>query len=61
LIHTKTKLWIWLGANVPKANQEKYLEVAQQMASLLQEHERASKKLLTVHQGDEGSDFWAEF
>jgi len=49
LIHTKTKLWLWIGANVPKANAEKYLEVGQSMARLLQEHERASKKLITVH------------
>lgn len=61
LIHTKTKLWLWIGANVPKANTEKYMEVGQQMARLLQEHERASKKLITVHQGEEGSEFWAEF
>lgn len=31
------------------------------MAKLLQEHERACKKLMTVHQGEEGSEFWAEF
>jgi hypothetical protein len=29
VVHTKTRLWLWIGNQVPKANIEKYQEVAQ--------------------------------
>lgn len=61
IIHSKTKLWLWIGSQVPKANVDRYQEVANQTAKLLQEHERASKQLLTVRQGEEGAEFWVEF
>lgn len=61
VIQTKTRLWLWIGSQVPKANIEKYQNVAHQTANMLQEHERANKVLQTVNQGEEGAEFWQEF
>ena len=61
VIHTKHTLYIWKGSQVPKANVDKYTEVAQSWCWLLQENERAPQKVVTVNQGDEGAEFWEMF
>lgn len=61
MIHTRNILYIWKGNQVPRANIDRFTEVAQSWCRILQAHERAPVRIVSVNQGDESAEFWEMF
>jgi len=51
-------IWQWVGKELIAGNQAAYQDAAQHQIELLQKHEKAPQKVVTVYQGREDPNFW---
>ena len=58
LVIGQDTIWQWVGKELIPGNQAAYQEAAQNQIELLQKHERAPQKVVTVYQGREDPNFW---
>lgn len=61
IVVTAAKIYLWIGGQVPNVNMQAYTEAAWHHIGLLQKHERASKDVAVIKQGEEPQDFWKVF
>ena len=54
-------VYIWQGGSVPPGSMAPYMNEALKYIKLLQAHEKANSKVVTIEQGSEPSDFWQLF
>ena len=62
IIQTKTRLYLWKGAQILPQNEATYEEAAHRQIKLMQQYERAPPgSYPIVRQGEEDTEFWAAF
>ena len=61
LIQRENQLIIWVGKLCEKKRCDRYLKTANSYILLLQKHEKTSKNVVLMKEGEEGDNFWENF